>query len=230
MLPATKPSRHTSYWLKHEFERDGFYITNGQFKGTKGTMSVCGYRPIAAYEQNWTFRCRPSYRNLNTREPKWDAERGRYLLEHLEPEQRALFDRLTAAVKKCEPVRTPYPLCVLVADPDGQAIAAQLTDIGCFAHIYAGDLASIANAASEWGLVLTKDPAIAKSIRASACDSDALLLHPTVRAAHLVEPGVVALPTPTTKGVGAVGASAGQAVRRERSRCSVVRDGPHRTR
>ena len=42
---------HTSYGLKHYFERDkenkGFYITNGQFKGA---MLECGFKP---YQQNW---------------------------------------------------------------------------------------------------------------------------------------------------------------------------------
>jgi uncharacterized protein YozE (UPF0346 family) len=45
----------TSYGMKHYFERsdNGFYITNGQFKGA---MLEAGYKPIDPHEQNWTFK------------------------------------------------------------------------------------------------------------------------------------------------------------------------------
>ena len=48
--------KHTSYGLKHYFERDkenkGFYITNGQFKGA---MLECGFKPYQEWELNWEF-------------------------------------------------------------------------------------------------------------------------------------------------------------------------------
>ena len=48
--------RHSSYGLKHYFEKDkvnrGFYITNGQFKGA---MLEYGFKPYIEYELNWQF-------------------------------------------------------------------------------------------------------------------------------------------------------------------------------
>ncbi len=47
---------HSSYGLKHYFENDkennGFYITNGQFKGA---MLECGFKPCKEMELNWYF-------------------------------------------------------------------------------------------------------------------------------------------------------------------------------
>lgn len=47
---------HSSYGLKHIFERseNGFYITNGMFKGA---MLKCGfdYRPVSSSSRNWNF-------------------------------------------------------------------------------------------------------------------------------------------------------------------------------
>lgn len=43
----------TSYGMKHDFEREGFYITNGQFKGA---MVLSGYTPKDFYVLNWTFK------------------------------------------------------------------------------------------------------------------------------------------------------------------------------
>lgn len=45
-------NRRTSYVLKHQFEREGFYITNGQFKGA---MLLAGYMPVNIYALNWCF-------------------------------------------------------------------------------------------------------------------------------------------------------------------------------
>jgi hypothetical protein len=59
--------RYSSYYLKHEFERldglpnlDGFYVTNGQFKGA---MLEAGYEPVQRNElgqRNWSFGVRPT--------------------------------------------------------------------------------------------------------------------------------------------------------------------------
>lgn len=45
---------HTSYGLKHKFEyrQDGFYITNGQFKGA---MLIAGFEPKNRNDLNWVF-------------------------------------------------------------------------------------------------------------------------------------------------------------------------------
>lgn len=55
-LTLTKgPRRHslTSYGLKHVFEKAGFYVTNGQFKGA---MLAAGHEPIDPKALNWSFR------------------------------------------------------------------------------------------------------------------------------------------------------------------------------
>lgn len=46
--------RHTSYGLKHLFEssNDGFYITNGQFKGA---MIDLGFNVKDTTDLNWVF-------------------------------------------------------------------------------------------------------------------------------------------------------------------------------
>lgn len=45
--------RHTSYGLKHVFERNGgFYIGNGAFKGA---MLKCGFRVKDRSALNWVF-------------------------------------------------------------------------------------------------------------------------------------------------------------------------------
>ena len=52
---TTARRRHpmTSYGLKHVFEKDGFYITNGQFKGA---MLAAGHAPVDPDALNWSFR------------------------------------------------------------------------------------------------------------------------------------------------------------------------------
>lgn len=57
--PARRYHRSTSYGLKHHFEKVGFYITNGAFKGA---MQAAGYAPRTPTARNWEFkiRLRPS--------------------------------------------------------------------------------------------------------------------------------------------------------------------------
>lgn len=51
-------SKETSYGIKHDFEREGFYITNGQFKGA---MILMGHMPKHDHELNWVFCIRKIY-------------------------------------------------------------------------------------------------------------------------------------------------------------------------
>jgi hypothetical protein len=64
LVPAQPVFARTSYGMKHDFERelDGFYVTNGMFKGA---MLAAGFRPVDASELNWRFRVRPT-RELNS--------------------------------------------------------------------------------------------------------------------------------------------------------------------
>lgn len=66
----TVNQRHTSYGLKHLFERDrengGRYITNGMFKGG---MLACGYLPVNKRELNWRFK-------ISEKSPAFDTRRG----------------------------------------------------------------------------------------------------------------------------------------------------------
>lgn len=51
----TKVCEHTSYGLKHIFERDtSQYISNDDFKKA---MLLSGYMPIDSSETNWRFKC-----------------------------------------------------------------------------------------------------------------------------------------------------------------------------
>lgn len=61
MIPAKTYGKHTSYTLKHCFGDDGFYVTNGEFKGA---MLAAGYEPKDRKAQNWTFKVRPRARGL----------------------------------------------------------------------------------------------------------------------------------------------------------------------
>ena len=58
LTPAPSVFRRNSYTMKHDFEREpeGFYITNGMFKGA---MLVAGYRPTDPQALNWRFRVKP---------------------------------------------------------------------------------------------------------------------------------------------------------------------------
>ena len=56
----TTNTRHTSYGLKHIYERQtGNYVTNGQFKGA---MLKAGFIPQSERAQNWCF-------NISQRSP-----------------------------------------------------------------------------------------------------------------------------------------------------------------
>ena len=44
--------KHTSYGLKHIFEKNNFYITNGAFKGA---MLQTGFKVADEKALNWTF-------------------------------------------------------------------------------------------------------------------------------------------------------------------------------
>jgi hypothetical protein len=59
LVPAKTIFRRTSYGMKHDFEREpqGFYLTNGMFKGA---MQAAGYQPVDADELNWCFRVKPA--------------------------------------------------------------------------------------------------------------------------------------------------------------------------
>ncbi|HHK1007283.1 TPA: hypothetical protein ACQOAQ_001328 [Streptococcus pyogenes] len=50
----TYKNGHTSYGLKHKFEyrKNGFYVTNGQFKGA---MLLADFKPKDKNELNWVF-------------------------------------------------------------------------------------------------------------------------------------------------------------------------------
>ncbi len=49
----------TSYGLKHHFEREGFYISNGQFKAA---MVLAGHDPQDIYALNWIFKIKPRWK------------------------------------------------------------------------------------------------------------------------------------------------------------------------
>jgi len=66
LIPAKRVFHRTSYGMKHDFERepDGFYVTNGMFKGA---MHAAGHEPVDPRELNCRFRVRPTYQ-LNEEE------------------------------------------------------------------------------------------------------------------------------------------------------------------
>ena len=73
LVPARGVYRRMSYEMKHDFEREpeGFYVTNGMFKGA---MLKAGYCPINADALYWRFRVKPAI-DLNA----WEKERrGRW--------------------------------------------------------------------------------------------------------------------------------------------------------
>jgi hypothetical protein len=59
--------RHTSYGLKHLFEssEEGFYITNGAFKGA---MLDCGFRVKDETALNWAFNVSEKSRAFKVKE------------------------------------------------------------------------------------------------------------------------------------------------------------------
>jgi hypothetical protein len=54
-IARSTPNRRTSYSLKHIFEnsRNGFYVTNNQFKAA---MERCGFDPVKRSAEDWRFR------------------------------------------------------------------------------------------------------------------------------------------------------------------------------
>src|SRR5215207_4968493 len=75
--PAKTVAPSTSYGIKHDFEKVGFYITNGQFKGA---MLTAGYPPANPNELNWEFRIRPTGSRRKSKNGTV------YHVEHLTPE------------------------------------------------------------------------------------------------------------------------------------------------
>lgn len=66
---AVRYSKRSSYGIKHDFEREGFYITNGQFKGA---MLAAGYQPKSTRELNWIFKITPCKDlSLPSDDPGW---------------------------------------------------------------------------------------------------------------------------------------------------------------
>ena len=94
---AVKPAKTigpgTSYGIKHDYEKVGFYITNGQFKGA---MLAAGYAPVNPNELNWEFRIRPTGKR---RESKNGIV---YHVEHLTPEERKDLDTLARAGQRAQ--------------------------------------------------------------------------------------------------------------------------------
>jgi hypothetical protein len=97
---AVKPAKtrlpgRTSYGIKHDFERDAFYVTNGEFKGA---LLAAGLEPAAtAGRSNWPFKIRPACPNRLTPGAHVPVRLGggnRFGLWHLPPEERAEFERL----------------------------------------------------------------------------------------------------------------------------------------
>ncbi|MGV3723913.1 MAG: hypothetical protein ACO1SX_23710 [Actinomycetota bacterium] len=104
--PVRTADRDSSYGMKHDFEADAFYVTNGEFKGA---MRAAGYAPVAPEagypEFNWRFCVRPMSRKRRTRSEAGGT--GRYGIEHLSADERARFDRLMARWKAEQPVKEP---------------------------------------------------------------------------------------------------------------------------
>jgi hypothetical protein len=90
---ATRYSNRTSYGIKHDFEREAFYLTNGQFKGA---MLAAGYQPEDAQELNWTFKIKPYKGNQHSGD---DA--GWFRIGQDDP-TRQEFARLLTLVREAE--------------------------------------------------------------------------------------------------------------------------------
>ena len=91
IVPARREYPYSSYGLKHDFEKVGFYLTNGQMKGA---MKQAGYSPVDASALNWTFRIS---RVCNQ---KIDALAGlRFDMRHLSNEERLEFFKVVQAAR-----------------------------------------------------------------------------------------------------------------------------------
>lgn len=87
--PAARASRRTTYGIKHDFERDGFYVSNGAFKGA---LLEAGYEISEQNKaaNNWRFRIQPTCPARCV--PNGLIGRGWYGLWHLAPAERAEFE------------------------------------------------------------------------------------------------------------------------------------------
>ncbi|MCI0527598.1 MAG: hypothetical protein L0Y56_09170, partial [Nitrospira sp.] len=82
----------TSYEMKRDFEKVGFHINNGQFKGA---MLEAGYTPTedSSKQVNWVFRSRPRAITQDKQKLGQNTSAG-YTLSHLSPEERRMFNEL----------------------------------------------------------------------------------------------------------------------------------------
>lgn len=88
--PAAKRHYHTSYGLKHDYQRDsGLYVVNGAFKGA---MVAAGYKPTHTPDQNWLFRIKPACPSRGRCMHKGGSVFGMW---HISDEERELFDTAT---------------------------------------------------------------------------------------------------------------------------------------
>ena len=60
LVTAERVYTPNSYIMKHDFEREpeGFYVTNGMFKGA---MLRASFAPVNPREVNWRFRVKPAW-------------------------------------------------------------------------------------------------------------------------------------------------------------------------
>ena len=95
MCYATRYSKRTSYGIKHDFEAEGFYITNGQLKGA---MLAAGYQPEDAKELNWTFKVKPC-RDASLS----SVDSGKFMIGKNQPNHQRYYQMLTQ-VKESKPM------------------------------------------------------------------------------------------------------------------------------
>jgi hypothetical protein len=88
--PAKTVAPSISYGIKHDFERAGFYVTNGQFKGA---MLATGYALVNPDELNWEFRIRPTGKRRESKDGTV------YHVDHLAPEERKDLEALARAAQ-----------------------------------------------------------------------------------------------------------------------------------
>lgn len=63
LVRSNKYADRSSYGVKHDFEAEAFYISNGQFKGA---MLLLGYQPRHIDDLNWIFRMMPRVKRKKT--------------------------------------------------------------------------------------------------------------------------------------------------------------------
>lgn len=90
--PANQYTDRSSYGIKHDFERVGFYISNGEFKGA---MLAAGYTPKDEKALNWVFKVKATCPVKLLRKHHL-YEREGFGLYHLDPVSRCPFDILIA--------------------------------------------------------------------------------------------------------------------------------------